>query len=156
MITTKNYLLQQLTDNLEQEGYFWRLARAETFIDLLKFQAGKSSTAGLSDQLAVDVILITLKALINNNLGVEEFTSDYKKLNKKLFQQQDFIAKQADQILSDNLLTLEKRASNYPLAESDNLRYFKILSKVEEAEYSTAVFEEILITFLEYFSEKRS
>jgi len=155
MISTKNYLLQQLKDNLEQEGYFWRLARTDTFIDLLKVQAGKSSTTGLNKQLAVEVILINLKALLNIHLGPEEFTSDFKKLNKKLFQQQDLIVKHFDQILSDNLLKLDAAPTNHSADHSEELSYFNALSKIEVlSNSSTAIFEEILITFLGYLNSK--
>lgn len=43
MITTKKYLLLQFEDNIQQEGLFWRIVRPDTFIDLLRLQAGKSS-----------------------------------------------------------------------------------------------------------------
>jgi len=156
MITSKKYILQQLEDNLEQEGFFWRLARPETFIDLLKIQAGKSSTTGINDQLALEVILITLKALINNRLGIKEYTSDYKKMNKELFEQQDPIRRQAENILSDSLLKLEDIPKISAEAEADPLHYFEVLNNIEKDNYSVAIFENILTTFLRYIRIKHS
>lgn len=154
MITSKKYILLQLEDNLEQEGFFWRLARPATFLDLLMIQAGKSSTAGINDQLALEVILIAIKALINNKLGIKEYTSDYKKMNKELFDEQDPIRRQAENILSDSLLKLEDIPKTSAKGEADPLHYFEVLNNLEKDNYSVAIFENILTTFLRYIRTK--
>lgn len=152
MITTKKYLLLQFEDNIQQEGLFWRIARPDTFIDLLRLQAGKSSKKGLDDKLAVAVILIAVKALVNGRLGIKKYTADYKRLNKELFEEQDTIRLQVDQILSNSLLKSEDIPQSSPL--SDDLDYFSVLNDLEIGHDSLEVFEHILSTFLSYIRTK--
>lgn len=106
----------------------------------------------MDDKLAVAVILVAVKALVNGRLGIKKYTADYKRLNKELFEEQDTIRLQVDQILSNSLLKSEDILQSSPL--SDDLDYFSVLNDLEMGHYSLEVFEHILSTFLSYIRTK--
>lgn len=141
-----------LKENIKQEGLFWRIARPDTFVDLLMLQAGKASKHGIDDKLAIEVVLIAVKAIINGKLGVKDFTTDYEQLNKELFDEQNLILNEIEGIISYGLLKSETKVN--PLPVSDDLNYFKVLNNLELENYSLEVFERILETFLSYIKSK--
>ncbi|MEJ5144853.1 hypothetical protein [Sphingobacterium sp. MYb388] len=152
MITTKKFIFQQFEKNIEQEGLFWRLARPDTFIDLLMLQAGKSSKIGINDKLALEVIFIAVKALVNNRLGLKDYAIDYKQLEIELSNELDTIFGEIDQILSQSIMQSDSTPNSLPL--SDDLSYFKVLNNLEIDKYSVTVFENVLNSFISFIKSK--
>lgn len=144
----KSYIIQRFEHNIEQEGSFWRLARPDTFIDLLMLQAGKASKKGIDNELAIEVVLIAIKALINRRLGIKEYTPDYKRLNKELFNDLNNVHTEANRVLACILLKVEEAPKS--LSSTDELNYFKVLNNLEINTYTLDIFEHVLIVFLGY------
>lgn len=152
MNKTLSIISSAFEEHVEYEGLFWRIARPDTFVDLLMLQAGRARKIGIDDKLAVEVILISVKALVNETLGIKDYTTDYKQLNKELFAERDTIRTEANRILRENLLKLKAKPISLTLA--DELNYFKVLNNLEIDSYAMDVFENVLITFLSYFNSK--
>ena len=148
----QDYILQQFEQNIEEEGTFWRIARPDTFVDILILQAGKASKNGIDDKLAMEVVLTAIKALINRRLGAKDYTPEYKQLNKALFEELGAVHAEAGRIIASALSKSEANQGDLPL--SDDLDYFKVLNTLEIENYSPDIFENILITFLGYFKSR--
>ena len=148
----QSHILQQFEQNTEREGAFWRIARLDTFVDLLMLQAGKASKKGIDDGLAMEVVLTAIKALVNGKLGAKDYTTEYKKLNKELFDEMNVVHTEAERIIAAALSKSEANAGALPL--SDDLNYFKVLNNLEIENYSLDIFENILVTFLGYIKSK--
>jgi hypothetical protein len=144
-------ILQQFENDVEQEGLFWRMARLDTFIDLLMLQAGKASKNGIDEKLALSVILIALKALVNTKLGVKDYSFDYKRLNKELFNEKGAIYTEVHSLVSVGL-GLENEAKKPPLYDESS--YLEVLNNLNIDNYSLEVFENVLLTFLSYLKSK--
>ncbi len=149
----QSYILQQFEQNIEREGAFWRIARLDTFVDLLMLQAGKASKKGIDDRLAMEVVLIAIKALVNGKLGAKDYTTEYKQLNKELFEELEVVRAEVKHIVADALS--KSGASTGALPLSDDLNYFKVLNNLEIENYSLDIFENILVTFLGYIKSKK-
>lgn len=148
----QDYILQQFEQNIEQEGSFWRIARLDTFVDLLMLQAGKASKNGIDDRLAMEVVLTAVKALVNGKLGAKDYTTEYKQLNKELFEELGVVHAEVERIIAGALSKSEANQGDLPL--SDDLNYFKVLNNLEIENYSLDIFENILITFLEHIKRR--
>jgi|GEM_PF-1409489 len=140
-------ILQHFENNVDQEGLFWRMARLDTFMDLLMLQAGKASTNGIDEKLALSVILIAIKALVNAKLGVKGYSFDYKRLNKELFNEKETIRAEVENLVSTGLEP-EYDVKKKPLY--NELSYFDVLNNLNIDDYSIGVFEHVLHTFLSY------
>lgn len=143
----QKYILHQFEQNIKNEGTFWRIARLDTFVDLLMMQAGKASESGsIDDKLAMDVILIAIKALVNGKLGIKDYSKEYKKMNRELFEELDLVHAEVDRIVQDALSKSQENLSGLSL--SDDLIYFEVLNKLNIENYSLGLFENILETFI--------
>lgn len=148
----QSYILQQFEQNTEREGAFWRIARLDTFVDLLMLQAGKASKKGIDDELAMEVVLTAIKALVNGKMGAKDYTTEYKQLNKELFEELEVVRAEVEHIVAAALSKSEANADALPL--SDDLNYFKVLNNLEIENYSLDIFENILVTFIGYIKSK--
>jgi hypothetical protein len=135
-------------EDIQNSGLFWRISRSNTFIDLLVLQAGKASKNGITIDLALEVILIAVKALINEKFGIKDYNTNFNQLDKELNDEKDKILTEIHNVL------LEAYSKTPSLSLEDNLNYFKVINNLSIENYSKNIFEDVLSNFLHYYFHK--
>lgn len=144
---TENIILHEFKKNIANEGLFWRISRPNTFVDLLMLESYKASKSGLNHNIATNVIIIALKAIINDRYGVIDYKLDFEEINKQVLHEEEQIVKDVGNLLG-NFSSTQNKGSRQSLHEE--LDYFKVLNELKIDNYSTKIFENILEVFLSY------
>jgi hypothetical protein len=140
------YILKSFIEDVEKEGLFWRINRQNTFIDLLMLDAHKAAKKGIDVDLATNIILTALKAIINDKYGRIAYGLDFENTIKQ-------VTSEKESILLDVKIILSKRFSLQGSIKNtffDDLNYFTVLNNLKIDNYSVNVFENILDSFMSY------
>jgi len=149
-MNTANFILEAFNKDIKLQGLFWRISSENTFVDLLMLEAHKATNKGIDIDLALNVIIISLKAIINNKYGRLDSRLDFKHLNNILVSEHEMILQDTTNILLSNLLN----NSNTNSILFDDLNYFKVLNNLRIDNISIQVFENILNAFVFYINSK--
>lgn len=145
-MTTKNLILEAFNNDINSQGLYWRISRPNTFVDLLMIEASKSSTNGINVDLALNVILISLKAIINNKYGIIDYRLSFNDIDDKLSLEKNIILTDINQILINHINKSNNIENNF----FDELNYFKVLNNLKIDNYSVQIFEDLLDSFISY------
>lgn len=141
-----DFILSEFQKEIKAEGLFWRIIRPNTFVDLLMVKYHYVSKNGINIEIAKEIILIGLKAIINMKFGEIDYNSDFNVLNEKLKQQEKRILINIDNILNSTYSSPDDTTVNL----NDELSYFKVLNNLSIDNYSLDVFKNILKAFMYY------
>lgn len=150
-MNTEKFVLEAFKKDIKAQGLFWRISSQNTFVDLLMLEAHKAANKGINIDLAINVVIISLKAIINNKYGKLDSTLDFKHLNAILISEHERILQDITDILLSSLLN----NSNTNSTLFDDLNYFKVLNNLRIDNISTEVFENILNAFVFYINSKQ-
>lgn len=144
------HIVESFIKDVDKDGLFWRISRQNTFIDLLMLDAHKAAKKGIDVDLATNIVLTALKAIINDKYGKIDYELDYENTIKQ-------VSYEKESILSDIKIILSKRFSPQGSMKNtffDDLNYFTVLNNLKIDNYSVHVFENILDSFMCYLSSK--
>lgn len=150
-MNTAHFILEAFNKDIESQGLFWRINSQNTFVDLLMLEAHKAANKGINKDLAINVVIISLKAIINNKYGRLDSKLDFKDLNIILVSEQERMLQDITNILLSSLLN----NSNTKSILFDDLNYFKVLNNLRIENISIKVFENILSAFVFYINSKQ-
>jgi len=149
-MSTIDFILESFTKDIKSQGLFWRISRQNTFVDLLMLEAHKAANKGIDMDLAVNIVIISLKAIINYKYETLDSTLEFKQLNAILVSEKERILHDITNILVSSLLN--NSSTNSVLF--DDLNYFKVLNNLRIDNISIQVFENILNPFVFYINSK--
>lgn len=139
-------ILQQFNQSIDNEGTLWRVADFEYFKELLKDQSKNIEQEDLNLESCMSFLVTGLKALLNDSLGVKEFSTDFKFLNKELYEELGSITNQASFLLC---ALLSKQDSGTML---DQENCWIAIHSLQYTPLSISSLEHILSVLLNYLS----
>ena len=145
-------LEKEFESDIEKNGLFWRLARPNTFIDLLMLESYKINTEGFSYDSYVNVILLTFKGIINMTHKVIEPSLDFDKIINELNLEVEKI-KAAFVFYVEEAQEKNNKRIGQGSSISNEINYFKILNNLEIDNYSVDIFEKTFYFFVSKMTE---
>jgi len=130
-----------IVKKLKKEDFFWRIARRETFVDILMLQYPKVIRNGLNEEVAILIIETAIKAIINDNLGPIPVESDYDSTMQHIVSDEQNIIIGIDSVLKR--IQFETQSDKIQ-GTVQILQYFKVLSNLDLKNYDTDAFYDIL------------
>ena len=140
-------LEKELKNDIEKNGLFWRIARPNTFIDLLMLESYKINTEGFNYNSCLNVILLTFKGIINMTHKIIEPSLDFNIILKELNKEKDKIESAFIFYIEEAQEKNNKTDCHRPLV-ADEINYFKVLNNLEIDDYSVEVFEKTFYYFV--------
>jgi hypothetical protein len=145
-MNTEHIIIEEFRKDIDSEGLFWRINRPNTFIDLLMLESYKATIHGVNMSIAIKVVIISVKAIINDRYGMLDYRLDFREINEQVLSEKDNIFLNIKEILTENKSSFYQSSDNL----SNSLDYFKVLNNLKIDNYSVQVFKDILKTFLVY------
>ena len=140
-------LEKELKDDIEKNGLFWRLAKPNTFIDLLMLESYKINIEGFNFTSCLNVILLTFKGIINMTYKIIEPSLDFNKIINELNKEKDKIESAFIFYVEEAQENNNKTDCHRPLV-ADEINYFKVLNNLEIDNYSVDIFEKTFYYFV--------
>lgn len=150
IMKVEKYILESFISDINMEGLFWRINRQNTFIDLLMLDAHKAAKNGIDIDLATNIVITSLKAIINDKYGKLDYRLDYESTLRQVSSEKESIMVDVKTILSTSLAS----ESSMKNTLYDDLNYFTVLNNLKIDNYSVQVFENILDSFALYLTSK--
>lgn len=139
----QTYIIQELGKRIKNDGLLWRTAEPDYFVELLTEKANTMDSSSVSDTTALEIVLLSLQALLNHKLGHKSFNRDYKRLNKELFSEQHMLLNEMEHILDTAIQDLAKQ-SPIPV----DITRPGHLQQVKKTEQAPLIFKTMLYRFL--------
>lgn len=139
--------------NIKKEGYYWRISRPNTFVDLLMLKSYSISENGLDLNTAIEIVIIATKAIVNMKLGLVDCSLNYEKINQVLKNEKEVVEREVDYILKNS--TKESSPRNTDSLYNE-LSYFKVLSNLNINNYSIEIFEDIVTSFVHFINSEQN
>ena len=140
-------LRNEFENDIEKNGLFWRLARPNTFVDLLMLESYKINKEGFNYNSCLNIILHTFKGIINMTHKIIEPSSDFDKVFDELNLEKEKIKSgfiyYVEEALERKNIWMHQRSS-----VADNVTYFKVLNNLEIENYSVDIFEKTFYYFV--------
>lgn len=146
----EKHIIESFINDVEKNGLFWRINRQNTFIDLLMLDAHKAAKKGINTELATNIVITSLKAIINDLYGKLDYKLEYESIITHVSSEEKYILEYVEVIINKSM------ASENSLKNTlhDDLNYFTVLNNLKIDNYSVQVFENILSSFLFYIESK--
>ncbi len=142
-MTIQTYIIQEFSERIKNEGLLWRTAEPDFFVELLIEKANTLDSSGVNRAAALEIVLLSLQALLNHKLGYKSFNKDYKRLNKELFSEQHMLVHEVKHILDDAIHDIAKQ----PLIPVDTTHDTQHLH-IKDNEQAPPIFKNMLYRFL--------
>jgi hypothetical protein len=146
----EDFILDAFNKDIDKDGLFWRIVRPNTFVDLIMLEAYKASKNGIDIELALKVVITSLKAIINDKLGILDYNLDYEYILCQVSSEKDSIIADVKSILLESIEHEVKMKNSH----FDELNYFKVLNNLDLDNYSIEIFKNILDSFIHYIKSK--
>lgn len=147
-LMTKKYIIDAFKQDIIDEGLFWRTSRRNTFIDLLTVESFRATNEGADLALALRVILISLKAIINTSYEIIDYKLDFATINDKLELEKAKIILDITTLIDEQFNNSLDNNTNI----FDDLNYFKVINNLDLENYSVEIFKNILQSFIIYIN----
>ncbi|KQC33496.1 hypothetical protein AAU57_09350 [Nonlabens sp. YIK11] len=134
-----------IISDLKEGELFWRIARTDTFVDLLMLQYHNVAKYGLNSENACIIIQTAIKAITNFELGIVKIKSNYNKTIQEISGDRKTINFKIESIIQKVILESKLKETTTPF---QILQYFKVLSNLDLGNYEVDIFYDILISVI--------
>jgi len=144
-----NLIRDAFLSDTRAHGLFWRTSRNDTFVDLLMLLAHKSEHEGMNEEICVEFILSSFKAMVNNYFGQADYTTEYSELKAKL--ESELL--EVEFYLRDRISSAMVSGNSLSLSPDSAAGYFKVLNNLNLKNFAPIIFEDAFSFFINYLSD---
>jgi len=144
------FIISEYDNDISENGHFWRITRANTFVDLLMAKSFTIQKREVKEADCIDIILIACKAIYNMENGTLDYNIGFKQLQKKINKEDVEIKSFFIDLVSNSI---NENKSMRHSSFYNQLNYFKVISNLNLENYSVDVFLDIMNFSIDYLKK---